>query len=145
MKKIFATVLKHKTLEGFHGMIRQNILYRTGPGLVPDLFPEYADRLWLLKSIKGYNSPHVTSLDEFEVVKVVVFEYGVIKDFPNDAIEFYKFMTSGKFRQFPEDSKALYYSVELSRDHTRPLLPADGLTLEQIYKNVFLTEKNQKK
>ncbi len=64
-----ATVLKHKTKTGYHGMVMSGILHRTGTGVTPQLFPEYADKEWIQKSIK-YAGAEV--LSDYEIQKVVV-------------------------------------------------------------------------
>ena len=59
-------------MKGYHGMVMHSTLFRTGTKVVPQLFPEYADKDWLQKSIKDYNTPYVNSLDEFDIVQVTV-------------------------------------------------------------------------
>jgi len=69
-----AKILKHKTAKGCHGMIRGSMLFRTGPCITPQLFPKECDKEWLGKSVKNVNSPHVKSLDDFDLVNVTITE-----------------------------------------------------------------------
>ena len=52
-----------------HGMIKNGILYKSGAGLEPQLFPEYATKEWLEKSI---NLCHSVTLDMFKLVNVEI-------------------------------------------------------------------------
>lgn len=71
---MIAKVLKHKTLEGYHGMILHGVLYRTGDGIVPHLFPKFCDDDWIRERIKSVNKPYVDSLDDFHLVDVEIRE-----------------------------------------------------------------------
>lgn len=70
-----AKILRHKTLDGYHGMIKDGTLFRTGPSVVPQLFPPYCDKEWLDKSIKRIDR-FVDGLCDFDLVDVVIKEKG---------------------------------------------------------------------
>lgn len=67
MLEIKATVLKHKTLKGVHGMIHEGMLLPSGSGLVPQLYPEYADKKWLTRALE-----FPIGLGDYDVINVNV-------------------------------------------------------------------------
>jgi len=69
-----AKILKMKNEKGFHGMILSGTLFRTGPEIVPQLFPFDWKRSDIQKSIRHIDIPFVNSLDDFDLVNVEIKE-----------------------------------------------------------------------
>lgn len=70
--QIKAKILVHKTKEGFTGMVLGGILYRVGPGLVPQLFQDDATLEWINRSVHGWSYPDFETIDCFELKDVTV-------------------------------------------------------------------------
>ena len=65
-----AKILKHRGLDGYHGMVLSGTLFRTGTAIVPQLFPFDCDKEWIQRSIKYVDKQYVNSLDDFDLVGV---------------------------------------------------------------------------
>jgi len=68
-----AKVLRHKSLDGRHGIIVQGVLYTSGDHIVPQLFPATATVEWLLESINKRDREAAKNMiaNDFELVPVI--------------------------------------------------------------------------
>ena len=67
-----AKILRHKNKKRYHGMIQNGILYRTGDAIVPQLFPSDWGKIQLMRSVKNIDRPFVNSIDDFDLINVII-------------------------------------------------------------------------
>lgn len=72
MKTIKCTVLKSIVNEGYYGVVISGTLLRSGPGIVPQIFPRKLTREWLKTIARHYNPPFVNGIDDFVIVNATL-------------------------------------------------------------------------